>query len=245
MGIRLTSRRALAGYAAWMALLVAAHYALPGARAATAALIGVSAAAAMLAGVAVNRPGPARAVAAARRGEPRRRPRRARPGPRARHQPPGRSRSPPSPTASTWWSTRSTSPGSRCSSGRRSIGRDLRSVSRRAHLPDRPRAALLGPARRARRGQPVADLVAAVRVGRVPGRRPARSWSRSPGCSRPGRRAARPPRCSPSARSPLLASERGLRRGRVLREVTATGRCSSSAGWPATSPGAPPRCTRR
>jgi diguanylate cyclase (GGDEF)-like protein/PAS domain S-box-containing protein len=56
MGIRLTWRRVLAGYAAWMALLVAARYAFPGVRAETSGLIGVSAVAAMLAGVASNRP---------------------------------------------------------------------------------------------------------------------------------------------------------------------------------------------
>jgi diguanylate cyclase (GGDEF)-like protein/PAS domain S-box-containing protein len=56
MGIRLTSRRVLAGYAVLMALLVAAHYAFTGLRSETSALIGVIAAAAMVAGVAVNRP---------------------------------------------------------------------------------------------------------------------------------------------------------------------------------------------
>src|SRR5580693_346450 len=56
MGIRLTSRRLLAGYALWMALLVIAHYALGAQRAGTAALIELSGVAAMLAGVAVNRP---------------------------------------------------------------------------------------------------------------------------------------------------------------------------------------------
>jgi diguanylate cyclase (GGDEF)-like protein/PAS domain S-box-containing protein len=56
MGDRLTARRVLAGYALWMALLVAAHYALTGLRAETAGLIGISGVAAMLAGVAVNRP---------------------------------------------------------------------------------------------------------------------------------------------------------------------------------------------
>jgi diguanylate cyclase (GGDEF)-like protein/PAS domain S-box-containing protein len=56
MGIRLTSRRALAGYAIWMALLVAVHYAFTGARVETTALIGVCAVAAMLAGVAANQP---------------------------------------------------------------------------------------------------------------------------------------------------------------------------------------------
>ena len=91
MGIRLTSRRrVLAGYAIWMALLVAAHYAFAGLRTETAALIGVSAVAAMLAGVALQPPGPADAVAAARRREPRRRPRRARPAPRDHGEPPCR-----------------------------------------------------------------------------------------------------------------------------------------------------------
>jgi diguanylate cyclase (GGDEF)-like protein/PAS domain S-box-containing protein len=56
MGIRLTSRRVLAGYAVLMALLVAVHYAFPGVQAETAGLIGVIAVAAMLAGVARNRP---------------------------------------------------------------------------------------------------------------------------------------------------------------------------------------------
>ncbi|HEY1669165.1 MAG TPA: EAL domain-containing protein [Trebonia sp.] len=56
MGIRLTSRRVLAGYAVWMALLVVAHYTLAGQRTATAALIEVSGVAAMVAGVSINRP---------------------------------------------------------------------------------------------------------------------------------------------------------------------------------------------
>jgi len=56
MGIRLTSRRILAGYAVWMALLVVAHYTLAGQRTATAALIEVSGVAAMVAGVSINRP---------------------------------------------------------------------------------------------------------------------------------------------------------------------------------------------
>jgi len=56
MGIRLTWRQVLAGYAVWMALLVATRYAFPGARVETSALIEVSAVAAMLAGVASNRP---------------------------------------------------------------------------------------------------------------------------------------------------------------------------------------------
>src|SRR6185437_3552764 len=56
MGIRLTPHQARIGYAAWMALLVAAHYAVTGARAGTSALIGVTAIAAMMAGTAVHRP---------------------------------------------------------------------------------------------------------------------------------------------------------------------------------------------
>jgi diguanylate cyclase (GGDEF)-like protein/PAS domain S-box-containing protein len=56
MGIRLTARRVLAGYAVWMALLVAAHYTLTGLAAETAGLIGISGVAAMLVGVARNRP---------------------------------------------------------------------------------------------------------------------------------------------------------------------------------------------
>ncbi|MGH3250792.1 MAG: putative bifunctional diguanylate cyclase/phosphodiesterase, partial [Trebonia sp.] len=56
MGIRLAARRALTAYAVWMALLVAAHYALTGLRDETSELIGISGVAAMLAGVAVNRP---------------------------------------------------------------------------------------------------------------------------------------------------------------------------------------------
>ena len=56
MGIRLTSRRVLAGYAAWMALLVVAHYTLAWQRTGTAALIEVSGVAAMVAGVYINRP---------------------------------------------------------------------------------------------------------------------------------------------------------------------------------------------
>jgi diguanylate cyclase (GGDEF)-like protein/PAS domain S-box-containing protein len=56
MRIRLTSRRVLAGYAVWMALLVVAHYTFAGQRTATAALIEVSGVAAMVAGVSINRP---------------------------------------------------------------------------------------------------------------------------------------------------------------------------------------------
>jgi diguanylate cyclase (GGDEF)-like protein/PAS domain S-box-containing protein len=56
MGIRLTSRRVLAGYAVWMALLVAAHYTFAGQRTMTEALIEVSGVAAMVAGVSINRP---------------------------------------------------------------------------------------------------------------------------------------------------------------------------------------------
>jgi hypothetical protein len=56
MGIRLTSRRLLAGYALWMALLVAAHYALAEQRTGTEALIELSGVAAMIVGVAVNHP---------------------------------------------------------------------------------------------------------------------------------------------------------------------------------------------
>jgi diguanylate cyclase (GGDEF)-like protein/PAS domain S-box-containing protein len=56
MRIRLTSRRVLAGYAVWMALLVVAHYTLAGQWAGTAALIEVSGVAAMVAGVFINRP---------------------------------------------------------------------------------------------------------------------------------------------------------------------------------------------
>ncbi len=56
-GIRLTSRRrVLAGYAVWMALLVAAHYAFPGLGTEASALIGISAVGAMLIGTARNRP---------------------------------------------------------------------------------------------------------------------------------------------------------------------------------------------
>jgi diguanylate cyclase (GGDEF)-like protein/PAS domain S-box-containing protein len=57
MGIRLTARRVLAGYAVWVFALVAAHYALTGVpRAALAGLVNLSAAAAVLAGVARHRP---------------------------------------------------------------------------------------------------------------------------------------------------------------------------------------------
>jgi len=56
MGIRLTSRRILAGYAAWMALLVVAHYTLAWQRTGTAALIELSGVGAMVAGVYINRP---------------------------------------------------------------------------------------------------------------------------------------------------------------------------------------------
>jgi diguanylate cyclase (GGDEF)-like protein/PAS domain S-box-containing protein len=56
MGIRLTSRRVLAGYAVWMALLVVAHYTFAGQRTITEALIEVSGVAAMVAGVSINRP---------------------------------------------------------------------------------------------------------------------------------------------------------------------------------------------
>jgi len=56
MRIERTAGRALACYAVWMALLVAAHYALPGLRPAISALVEVSGAAAIAAGVAINRP---------------------------------------------------------------------------------------------------------------------------------------------------------------------------------------------
>src|ERR1700722_20698006 len=56
MRIRLTSRRVLAGYPAWVGLLVVAHSPLAGQRTATAALIEVSGVAAMVAGVSINRP---------------------------------------------------------------------------------------------------------------------------------------------------------------------------------------------
>src|ERR1700730_17315068 len=56
MGIRLTSRRVLAVYAAWMALLVVAHYTLAWQRTGTAALIELSGVAAMVAGVYINHP---------------------------------------------------------------------------------------------------------------------------------------------------------------------------------------------
>jgi diguanylate cyclase (GGDEF)-like protein/PAS domain S-box-containing protein len=56
-GIRLTSRRrVLAGYAVWMALLVAARYGFPGLATEATALVGVSAVVTMLAGTARNRP---------------------------------------------------------------------------------------------------------------------------------------------------------------------------------------------
>jgi hypothetical protein len=56
MGMGLTARRVLAGYAAWMALLVVARYAFAGSDTETDTLIEVSGVAAMLAGVAMNRP---------------------------------------------------------------------------------------------------------------------------------------------------------------------------------------------
>src|SRR5690348_10844264 len=56
MGIRLTTRRLLVGYAVWMALLVAAHYTFTGAQPETVALVGVTAVAAMLGGVTRHRP---------------------------------------------------------------------------------------------------------------------------------------------------------------------------------------------
>ena len=56
MGIRLTSRGLLVGYALWMALLVVVHYALAEQRTGTEALIELSGVAAMISGVAVNRP---------------------------------------------------------------------------------------------------------------------------------------------------------------------------------------------
>ncbi len=46
----------MAGYALWMALLLAAYYGLPGLRAVTWGLLGLSGVAAIVAGVAVNRP---------------------------------------------------------------------------------------------------------------------------------------------------------------------------------------------
>src|SRR5689334_7878466 len=56
MGIRLTTRRLLVGYAVWMALLVAAHYTFTGIQPETVVLVGVTAVAAMLGGVMRNRP---------------------------------------------------------------------------------------------------------------------------------------------------------------------------------------------
>jgi diguanylate cyclase (GGDEF)-like protein/PAS domain S-box-containing protein len=56
MGTWLASRRALAGYAVLMALLVAVHYAVPEGRAVTAALVSLSAVAAVMAGVVLNGP---------------------------------------------------------------------------------------------------------------------------------------------------------------------------------------------
>src|SRR5689334_14567869 len=58
MGTWLASRRALAGYAVLMALLVAVHYAVPEGRAVTTALVSLGAVAAIVAGVILN--GPAR-----------------------------------------------------------------------------------------------------------------------------------------------------------------------------------------
>jgi diguanylate cyclase (GGDEF)-like protein/PAS domain S-box-containing protein len=56
MGIGLTARRVLAGYAVWMTLLVVVRYAFAGPGDGTQTLIEVSGMAAMLAGVAINRP---------------------------------------------------------------------------------------------------------------------------------------------------------------------------------------------
>jgi len=56
MGTLLASRRALAGYAVMMTVLVAVHYALPGARAVTASLVSLGGAAAIAVGVARNAP---------------------------------------------------------------------------------------------------------------------------------------------------------------------------------------------
>jgi diguanylate cyclase (GGDEF)-like protein/PAS domain S-box-containing protein len=58
MGTWLASRRALAGYAVLMALLVAVHYAVPEGRALTTALVSLGAVAAIVAGAIIN--GPAR-----------------------------------------------------------------------------------------------------------------------------------------------------------------------------------------
>src|SRR6185437_8391225 len=58
MGTWLASRRALAGYAILMALLVAVHYALPEGQAVTVALVSLGAVAAIVVGVSIN--GPAR-----------------------------------------------------------------------------------------------------------------------------------------------------------------------------------------
>ena len=46
----------LLGYTAWMAVLIVAHYALPGQRAETWALIGASGVLAMAAGILLHRP---------------------------------------------------------------------------------------------------------------------------------------------------------------------------------------------
>lgn len=56
MGMKRATRRVLAGYAAWTALLVVAHYALRCMRAETAALIQLSGVTAMAAGVSLHRP---------------------------------------------------------------------------------------------------------------------------------------------------------------------------------------------
>ena len=52
----MSRRHVLGGYTAWMALLIAAYYGLPGLRVATWGLIGLSGTAAIVVGVVLNRP---------------------------------------------------------------------------------------------------------------------------------------------------------------------------------------------
>ena len=156
-------------------------------------------------------------MAAASRREPRRRPRRAQPARRQPGQPPRR----PLPRV-----RRRRLPG-----GLPAVRRRARAVhpvpvhragpaqrGRRADLPGRPRAAVLGHPRRSRRGQPVADLDPAVRVGRLPHRQPAHP--RDPLAAARARAAARHVRRAPHLRHHRPAGvRRRLRRGRVLGEV--------------------------
>ena len=229
MGIRLTARRLLFSYVAVMTLLAVAHYAHPGSRLWTANVMDLLAMAAMLAGALVHRPArraPWLLLAAANLAALRRRHRRRRRCLRAQVPADHRRAADLHPL-----------PGGRARPAR---------VGRRAGAGRRPRHDRLVPRRHARRAAPAADLAAAAPVGDVPGGRPARgdnarAPARARHAARPVRRAADPRR----ARAGRLRRRlRGLSTWWGTRAAGQQARRSTSAGWFATSAGAPPRCTR-